>query len=87
MIAIQNVTIGNSADVTLTWSPPSSTGGVSVNYILTISPSPLSKSPVTVKTTSTEITVSYNTPDNVTIRAVNCAGMSNDTMATIPSIG
>ncbi len=77
----------NSSLLTLTWSPPSSTGGVSVNYVLTISPSPLSGSPVTVETTSTQITVSYNTPYNVTIRAVNCAGMSNDTMATIPSIG
>ena len=75
------------ADLTLTWSPSSSTGGVSVNYTLTISPPLLSGSPVTVETTSTQITVSYNTPYNVTIRAVNCAGISSDTMISIPSIG
>ncbi len=86
MVSSQQDT-ANSSLLTLTWSPPFSTGGVSVNYVLTISPPPLSGSPVTVETTSTQITVSYNTPYNVTIRAVNCAGMSSDTMATIPSIG
>ncbi len=73
--------------LTLTWSPPSSTGCVSVNYTLTISPPPLSGSPVTVETNSTQITVSYNTPYNVTIRAVNCAGVSSETFGTIPFIG
>ncbi len=87
MIAVQNVTIGNSASITLTWSPPSFTGGVSVNYVLTISPPPLSESSVIVETTSTQITVSYNTPYNVTIRAVNCAVMSNDATVTIAPIG
>ncbi len=77
----------SSSLLTLTWSPPSSTGGVSVNYTLTISPPPLSGSPVIVETTSTQITVSYNTPYIVTIRAVNCAGMSDDTLVTIFSIG
>ena len=77
----------NSSLLTLTWSPPSFTGGVFVNYTLTISPSPLSGSPVTVEITSTQITVSYNTPYNVTIRSVNCGGMSSDTMISIPSIG
>ena len=77
----------NSSLLTLTWSPPSSTGGVSVSYTLTISPPPLSWSPVTVETTTVQITVSYNTPYNVTIRAVNCVGISSDTVTTIPSIG
>ncbi len=77
----------NTSLLTLTWSPPSSTGCVSVNYTLTISPPLLSRSSVTVETTSTQITVSYNTPYNVTIRAVNCAGMSSDTMISISSIG
>ena len=78
----------NSSLLTLTWSLPSSTGGVSVTgYTLTISPLPLSGLPVTVETNSTQITVSYNTPYNVTIRAVNCAGNSSDTLGTIPSIG
>ncbi len=77
----------NSSLVTLEWDSPSSTGGVSVSYVLTISPTPLSGSPVTVETTSAHITVSYNTPYNVTIRAVNCAGNSSDVMDTIPSIG
>ncbi len=87
VLEISDVVNATSADLTLTWSPPSSTGGVSVNYTLTISPSPLSESPVTVETTSTQITVSYNTPYIVTIRAVNCAGMSSDTVILIPSIG
>ena len=77
----------NSSLLTLTWSPPSSTGGVSVSYTLTISPIPLSRSPITVEITSTQITVSYNTPYNVTIRAVNCAGMSDDSTVTIAPIG
>ncbi len=77
----------NSSLLTLTWSPPSYTGGVSVSYTLIISPSPFSGSPDTVETTSTQITVSYNTPYNVTIRAVNCAGMSDDSTVTIAPIG
>ncbi len=77
----------NSSLLTLTWSPPSSTSGVSVSYTLTISPPPLSGSPVTVETTSTQITVSYNTPYTVTIRTVNCAGMSDDSTVTIAPIG
>ena len=62
--------------VTLEWDPPSSTGGVSVSYVLIISPTPLSGSPVTMGTTSALTTVSYNTPYDVTIKAVNCVGMS-----------
>ena len=69
----------SSSVITLEWDPPSSTGGVSVNYVLTISPTSLSGSAVTVETTSTQITISYNTPYNVTIRADNCAGMSQET--------
>ena len=77
----------NSSIITLDWDSPSSTGGVSVSYVLTISPTPLSGSPVTVETTSAQITVSYNTPYNVTIRADNCAGSSSDVMVMIPFIG
>ncbi|XP_064403114.1 sushi, von Willebrand factor type A, EGF and pentraxin domain-containing protein 1-like [Halichondria panicea] len=73
----------SSSIITLEWDPPSSTGGVSVSYVLIISLKPLSGSPVTVETTSAQITVSYNTPYNVTIRADNCAGMSNDVMMMI----
>ncbi len=51
---------------------------MSISYVLIISPTPLSGSPVTVETTSAQITVSYNTLYNVTIRAVNCAGMSQE---------
>ncbi len=68
----------SSSIITLDWEAPSSTGGVSVRYVLIISPTSLSGSPVTVETTSAQITVSYNTPYNVTIRAVNCAGMSQE---------
>ncbi|XP_064383517.1 mucin-2-like [Halichondria panicea] len=68
----------SSSIITLEWDPPSSTGGVSVMYVLTISPTPLSESPVTVETTSAQITVLYSIPYNVTTRAVNCAGMSQE---------
>ncbi|XP_064402488.1 uncharacterized protein LOC135348198 isoform X2 [Halichondria panicea] len=37
-------------------------------------------------TTSAQMTISYNTPYNVSIRAVNCAGSSTDVMVMIPSI-
>ncbi len=69
----------SSSDITLEWDSPSSTGGVSVSYVLTIAPTPLSGSPVTVETTFAQITISYNTPYNVTIRAANCAGKSQET--------
>ena len=77
----------SSSIITLDWDPPSSTGGVSVSYVLIISPTPLSGSPVTVETTSAQIIISYNTPYNVTIRAVNCAGSSSDVMPMIHAIG
>ncbi len=69
----------SSSIVTLDWDPPSSTGGVSVSYVLTISPTPLSGSPVTVEATSANITVSFNTTYNVIIRAFNCARNSEET--------
>ena len=75
---IQNQISSSIVTVTLDWDPPSSTGGVSVSYVLTISPIPLSGSPVTMDTPSSQIIVSYNTPYDVTIRAVNCAGMSQE---------
>ncbi len=68
----------NFSNITLEWDSPSSTGGVSVSYVLTFSQTPLSGSSVNMETTSAKITVSYNTPYNVTIRAVNCAGMSDE---------
>ncbi len=77
----------SSSIITLDWDSPSSTGGVSVSYVLNISPTPLSGSPVTVETTSTQIIISYNTPYNVTIRAVNCVGSSSGVIVTIPFIG
>ncbi|XP_064402239.1 uncharacterized protein LOC135347988 [Halichondria panicea] len=73
----------SSSNITLDWDSPSSTGGVSVSYVLTISLTPLSKSPVTVGTTSGQITVSYNTPYNMTIRAVNCAGMNETSIVDL----
>ncbi len=77
----------SSSIITLEWDPPSSTGGVSVSYTLTISPTPLSGSPVTMVTTSAHVTMSYNTPYNLTITAINCAGSSNALMTMIPSVG
>ena len=68
----------SSSNVTLEWDPPSFTGGVPVSYVLVISPPRLLELPVTVETNSAQIIVPYNTPYNVTIRAVNCAGMSRE---------
>ncbi|XP_064402713.1 uncharacterized protein LOC135348428 [Halichondria panicea] len=76
----------NSSIINVEWDTPSSTGGVSVRYVLTISPTPLSGSPVTMDTTSAQMTISYNAPYSVTIKAVNCAGSSTDVMVMIPSI-
>ncbi|XP_064404414.1 uncharacterized protein LOC135349740 [Halichondria panicea] len=78
----------SSSIITLDWDSPSSTGGVSVTQLCPhYLPKPFSGSPVTVETTSAQITVSYNTLYNVTIRAVNCVGMSDASMlVTIPSI-
>ena len=78
----------SSTIITLDWESPSSTGGVSLSYVLIISPTPLSGSTVTVETTSAQIITSYNILYTVAIRAVNCAGFSSDIMMTmIPSIG
>ncbi|XP_064400987.1 CUB and sushi domain-containing protein 3-like isoform X2 [Halichondria panicea] len=82
--SIQNQTL--SSIITLDWDSPSSTGGVSVSYALTISPTPLSESPVTVETTSAQITISYDTHYTVTIKTVNCAGNSSALMVVIPAI-
>ena len=78
LIGFQN---GTSTSVaTLQWVPPTSTGGVNVSYVLTVSPPPVSSWANITTQTSTNITVSYNIQYNVTIRAENCAGSSNDTM-------
>ncbi len=78
----------SSSNISLEWDPLSSTGGVFVRYVLVISPIPLSGSQITVETTSAQIIVSFNTPYDVTVRAVNCAGMRDASMRfTIPSIG
>ncbi|XP_064400886.1 uncharacterized protein LOC135347001 isoform X2 [Halichondria panicea] len=82
--SIQNQTL--SSIITLDWDSPSSTGGVSVSYALTISPTPLSESPVTVETTLAQITISYDTHYTVTIKTVNCAGNSSAVMVVIPAI-
>ena len=79
LIGFQNGT--NTSVVTLQWAPPTSTGGVDVSYILLVSPPPaLSESTITTRTNVIEITVSYNIQYNVTIRAENCVGSSQDTM-------
>ena len=79
LIGFQNGT--STSVVTLQWAPPTSTGGVDVSYVLTVSPPPVSGSTRSITTqTSTDITVSYNIQYNVTIRGENCAGSSQDTM-------
>ena len=70
----------NVSVVTLQWTPPSTTGGVDISYVLTVSPPPVSGSSISTQGNITEITVSYNTPYNVSIRAENCAGPSDDTI-------
>ena len=59
--------------------PPLLVVWMSVIYVLTVSPHPVSGSTITTQT-STDITVSYNIQYNVTIRAENCAGSSIDTV-------
>ena len=76
LIGFQNGT--STSVVTLQWAPPTSTGGVDVSYVLTVSPPPVSGSTITTQT-STDITVYYYIQYNVTIRAKNCAGSSQDT--------
>ncbi len=68
----------SSSIITLEWDPPSSTGVCQLYPHRLPNTSDLSGSPVTMDTTSTQITISYNTPYNVTIRAENCAGMSQE---------
>ena len=77
MLGFQNGT--NTSVVTLQWTPPTSTGGVDVSYVLTVSPPPVSGSNITTQT-STDITVYYYIQYIVTIRAENCAGSSNGTV-------
>ena len=77
LIGFQNGT--STSVVILQWAPPTSTGGVDVSYVLTVSPPPVSGSAITTQT-STDITVSYNIQYNVTIRTESCAGSSQDTV-------
>ncbi|XP_064403636.1 uncharacterized protein LOC135349082 [Halichondria panicea] len=72
-----------SSNITLDWDSPSYTGGVSVNYVFVISPTPLFGLPVTMETTSAQITISYNTSYNVTIRAINCVGTNESQLLDI----
>ena len=64
--------------VTLLWDRFSTSGGVDIIYVLTISPPPVSGSYIATQINITEITVSYNTQYNVSIRAENCAGSSDN---------
>ena len=71
----------NISIVTLQWTPPEYTGGVDINYVLTVSPRPVtSESTFTTLSSNTGITVSYNIQYNITIIAENCAGSSSGTM-------
>ena len=70
----------NMSVVTLQWDRPSTTGGVDIIYFLTVSPTPLFDSSISTQTRITEITVSCNTQYNVSIRAENCAGSSDNTV-------
>ena len=79
LIGFQNGT--STSVVTLQWAPPTSTGGVDVSYVLTVSPPPVSGSTITTQTSTNNITVSYNIQYHVTIRTENCAGSSNGTVA------
>ena len=76
----------SSSNISLDWEAPSSTGGVSIRYVLIISPTSLSGSPVTVDTTLAQITVSYNVIYNVTIRADNCAGMNETRIVNLSKL-
>ena len=65
--------------VVLQWDRPSTTGGVDICYVVTVSPPPVSGSTIIyTQSRIAEITVSYNTQYNVTIRAENINGSSDD---------
>ena len=78
MLEFQNGT--NASVVTLQWTPPSTTGGVDITYVLTVSPPPVSGSTITTQTRTTGFTASYNTKYTVNINAENCAGSSQNTV-------
>ena len=76
--------------VVLSWSPPEESGGMRVDYNLTLTPSPPSTaSPLTICTTNTTttITIHTNVTYNVSLEATNCAGTSvNSAELTISDI-
>ena len=66
--------------ITFSWYPPQGDGVETVvdDYLLSIVPTPLSHSTLTVVlTTSINVTLRYNTQYMVTLRARNCAGESS----------
>ena len=77
----------SSSLVTLQWDPPSTGGGVTVSYDLTVSPTPLSGSPPSLTNTSIQLSLNYNTVYNVSIIASTCGGPSEPALFTVPPIG
>ncbi len=90
--AIDNLTWTAETDspgystVTVTWDHTPQQN-VPVSYVVSIYPTPISGIPVTTDTTVILIVVSYNTSYNVTIRAQNCAGVSNALVVIITDTG
>ncbi len=62
-----------SASVTIEWDPLSQ-GGSPLNYTITTAPDLISGPPPVTTSTSTTITINYNTDYTINITASNCAG-------------
>ena len=73
--------------LTLEWDPPQGSGPEAIvdNYIISISPDPLSHPGVNMNLSSPwNLTLAHNTTYSIGITAVNCAGESNN--LTLPDI-
>ncbi len=62
-----------SASVTIEWDPPSQ-GGSPLNYTITTIPDPIFGPPPVITSTSTTISINYNTNYTIAITASNCVG-------------
>ncbi len=74
---------GMEATVTLEWDLPPEDGGAAAivnKYTIFISPAPASYPSINVSSPPWNVTLSHNTPYNVSITATNCAGDSEPTI-------
>lgn len=76
--------------VSLSWSQPSSLGGVAINYTISVVPEPQGGCPsgqcrrIGASSTNTTITnLQYGREYEITVTAVNCAGKSPTASLTV----